>query len=258
MKRIVRHAKQLNEINKYIKDPSRYYFLKKNTNFRITEAKRLHADTYLRIGFIDDSEINTEGVISLEADPHQAHSEYFIVIDERSSRVVASARHIVYMPHKGKESFPIITNARLSDTFNNHISHSTLERYVEVSGLVKKRGTSNIAPLLLYKEMLKKSLQDGHDRWLMALDVNLYKRLSYIFGQNLQIIGSVTSYKGGDVIPLMLEPKSAIPLMRNEILLSNNPFQKRVRKNFLDFFLADKSFIFEHEKQKKQPRKKRK
>lgn len=248
MKKILRHVKQVREVNRYVKNPSRYYFLEQNSEFRVNEARRLHAETYHRIGFIDSTEITSDGLISLKSDPYQEHSEYFIVIDELTGRVAATARHILFNPKKGPSSFPLLRNAKISKSFKDHIKHADLSRYVEVSGLVKRRGSSSLTPLILYKEMLKRSLKEDHDRWLMALDVHIYQKLSYVFGQNLQIIGEITQYKGGEIIPLMLTPKTALEVMESEIKLSDNVFQRRIRREFLEFFKADKAFIYEHER----------
>ena len=57
----------------------------------LAEAKRLHAAVYLARGFIQPPDIQA-GVLTMDADPHQLHSDYFVAVSR--GRVAAVARQI--------------------------------------------------------------------------------------------------------------------------------------------------------------------
>jgi hypothetical protein len=175
----------------------------------IVQAQKLHATVYLRRGFIDKSDIRN-GVLTKKSDPHQQHALYFIVKKTKTNRVAATARQIEYTPEKGFLSFPLVEKADINLRMLKELVSHDPARVVEISGLAKDSDTASATILLLYRAMWHHSLKEHHQLWIMACDIRLYNRLRIIFGPAIKKIGKETSYKGGDVIPAMLNPADAL------------------------------------------------
>lgn len=201
----------------------------------LSQAKRLHAEIYLERTFIDPEDIGPEGHMHLIADPHQAHSDYFIVVDKREpNKVLASARQI--RADDAHKQLPLLVNARLKNRSKRALLEGDNKKIVEISGLVKAHGTPSVAILELYLAMWGASMNQNHQTWLMACDVKLYKRLKILFGKSVTRIGRRTHYKGGDIIPCKLElSKSHIKLLKN--LNSKHILYGRARRAMAEKFL---------------------
>ena len=201
----------------------------------LLQAKRLHTEIYLERTFIDQEDIGPEGHMHLKADPHQAHSDYFVVVDRRSpDKVLASARQI--RADNTHEQLPILLNAKLKNKSKRALLEENNKRIVEISGLVKAHGTPSVAVLELYLAMWGESMNQRHQTWIMACDVRLYKRLKILFGKSVTRIGRKTHYKGGDIIPCKLElNKSHIKLLKN--LNSKQFLYGRARRAMAEKFL---------------------
>ncbi len=169
----------------------------------LIDAKKLHVDVYLSRDFISHTDV-LDGVMHLDADPHQEHSDYFVV--QREGDVVGLARQIVYKGRgKHHESFPVLEKAHIHKRSINRILNHHPTEIVEISALVKKSGESTVVPLLLYRALWFHSWDAKHRLWVMACDVRLYQRLKMLFGPALTVIGRRTPYQGGDVIPVALD-----------------------------------------------------
>lgn len=205
---------------------------------RLHEAKRLHADVYRSIDFVDDSDI-IDGIIHHDHDPHQLHSFYFGVYDKNSSSLLATARQIESTPQKGLSSFPVIANTKIKNHYMNKLTSVNPSKIVEISALVKTRGAGSDAILYLLREMLRRSINEGHEYWVMALDVSYNKSLKAIFGDSYEQIGEVAHYKGGDVVPCLLSPKKAASVFRKKSFMKNMKTfgaHKRVGEFFADVY----------------------
>lgn len=213
----------IKRIRRYIKDSFLYWRLLSNTSIAkyytakqleqhdvddLRAAKRLHASVYLARGFIEQTDVR-DGMIHDMSDPHQHHSQYFVV--KRGDEVVGVARQITYKgtgPHH--ESFPALEEAALHVRSKQRIRAMHPHELTEISALVKKSGESSIVPLLLYRVLWRHSLRARHRVWIMACDVRLYQRLKLLFGPALTRIGQKTHYHGGDVIPAALNITTAV------------------------------------------------
>lgn len=205
-------------------------------NELLAQAKQLHAAVYLKRNFVNTNDIDENGSLKTESDPHQHHAHYFIARTpgHGNNEVVAVVRQIESDPSKGFESFPVLEKAHIFSRSLVEITSHDPNTCIEVSALSKKSGIGTEAMLLLYREMWYRSLRDGHTVWLMACDVRLYERLKLLFDDALKRIGSRTSYQGGDVIPAMLRPFDAL----NALIASTESSKlsvKRFRKNLLRF-----------------------
>lgn len=177
-----------------------------------------------------------DGMLTKKADPHQFHSRYFVVIDTKSSRMVATARQIELRPGHGHKSFAMVKQANLYQRGRKLIKKHDPATIIEISGLAKERGVSKIAPLLLYRAMWHHSLRRGHTLWLTACDVRLFIRLKLLFGSSISKIGRVTPYYGGDVVPAMLCVQTSVSDL-GKSLEKAAPFEKPLRHRIARFML---------------------
>lgn len=203
----------------------------------ILEAKRLHASVYSRIGFIDSWEVTEDGIIHEDSDPHQRHARYFAIKHKSEKRVVVTARQIYSDENRGFEAFPIWTQSKLSPEGRAKIQQYNPLKCVEISGLVKKSGTSPYAVLLLYRLMWQHSYRNNDELWLMACDVALYRRLKLLFGDAIERVGENTSYKGGDVVPAIVDVQRSVDIVTAAVKRLH-PLQRGLNKNILRFFMS--------------------
>jgi hypothetical protein len=204
----------------------------------LRHAQRLHASVYLKRGFIQAGDISEDGRLTLYADPHQEHAEYFIVHGQDGERDIrAVSRQIRMHPDKGFESFPILDLAHVQKRYVKMIMGYDPATCVEISALSKRSGESSLLPLALYRVMLHTSVANGDKLWLMACDVRLYQRLKLLFGTAITRIGSDTPYYGGDVAPAMVKLDEVLGALiagtKDKV-----PIRRSIRKSLPRFFLT--------------------
>lgn len=212
----------------------------------IAEAQRLHAHVYVQRNFISPEDVDNSGRMHLGADPHQTHSYYFGVYTQSGTNkphLVATARQIQFDPKKGWDSFPLLSQAQVYPGWRGKILKLEPSQAVEVSGLAKHRPITSVAPLMLYKAMWHRSLEDGHKLWLMAVDVKLYEKLKVLFGDAVKKVGRVTKYQGGDVVPAVLYPHKCIRELVNSTLKSRF-LRRRIKLKVIAFLLYGLSEIY--------------
>lgn len=218
-------------------------------------AKKLHASVYLSRGFISAEHVEETGIMTARHDPHQGHSQYFVVTEPAATgpAVIATARQIFSTPAQGFDSFPIMKLAKLYPVENRQINIGEPQDYVEISGLAKSFGMSSMVPLFLYRTMWHYSLETEQKYWLMACDVRLYKRLKLLFGPSIRQIGDVSQYQGGDVVPAILDVHRSHEVLSSAMPVVN-PLNRRIRRSVLAFFLDglnDKHTLITHAGTKK-------
>jgi len=247
IKRITRNYAHYRHFKSHVKKPGIKSLVIDDPD-TLLEAKRLNAEVYLRKGFIEQGDLNKEGIISLRADPHQAHSRYFAAIGDLDgkNRVLATARQINYKPSAGIDSLPLLSRTRVYPEFLKDIKTEGLENYVEISALVKHSSASIVAPFLVYREMLRYSDRQSHKKWIMALDIAVCKHLESFFGGSIEPIGERTPYPGGDVIPMCLRLDNALDNAREQIGASAM-ISRPYRKAALEMFTHDPSHEYELE-----------
>lgn len=181
------------------------------------EARRLHARTYLVRGYVADHEIDPEGFISPAADPYGVHARYFSVVTrtpEGTREVVAAARLIEAVSEHGHNSFQTWREQDLTPAAKELIASYPPNECAEVSALVKNKGVSTQAILLLYRALWQYSLSHNQNLWIMSCDASLLKRLTWLFGAAIEPIGEAVYFKGHTVVPVMIN----IPSTLNELL----------------------------------------
>lgn len=202
----------------------------------VLRAQALHASVYLDRRYISAADIGDDNRMHGEADPHQFHSNYFVVLSvDDDKHVVATARQIFAQRTARHSSFPTMANLKIYPTLKAAIEQVNPSNCVEISGLAKAKGVESRAVLLLYRSMWQYSLRHGHKVWLMACDVNVYNRLKFMFGDALVRIGQDTMYMGSMVVPAMLEVDRSIAPLLNESRTLN--LAKRLMKRRLVGFM---------------------
>ncbi|NCU30749.1 methyltransferase domain-containing protein [Candidatus Saccharibacteria bacterium] len=202
-----------------------------NDHNQLLEAKRLHAEVYLDRNFITE-QVLQDGVIKLEADPHQEHANYFGVINKESRAVEAIARQI---PHKEGVCLPIFERVKLKKDY----SYVERREIVEISAFVKRRGVDSRTLLLLFNEMFTHSKAQGHRYWLMAVDKKVYWRLKTLFGPVIRRIGPETFYMGSIVVPAEIDMDEVGRLLKRGYYFSLPPLRSIRRILYLYFTASE-------------------
>ena len=178
------------------------------TDAQLKAAKALHARVFLDRGYVRASDLVDGGkAIGPAEDPYQTHATYFVVerLQPQGRVVVATARLIHATPQLKHNSFQTLVNQRLNQSQLTYLQSLDPARCVEVSGLVKAKGESTFAVMMLYRAMWQYSIVRGYKLWLMSCDEGLYRKLKTLFGDTLVAIGRPTFFKGHHVVPAMLE-----------------------------------------------------
>lgn len=211
----------------------------------IVSAQKLHAEVYLKRGFIYEQDVAADGLISHSADPHRAKATYFVVtrtLDSGKEEVIAAARHI-RAAQPGCKDLPLLQHSDINKEYRRHISSYQPSNCVEVSALVKKRGFGSLPTLLLYRVMWQHSLQQGDKLWLMACSPPLFKRLTQLFGATFFRIGPTAPYVGEEVIPVMLKIEEAERRLQRQARRSWHPGKRFLYRELLAFFTSDDHFL---------------
>lgn len=181
------------------------------------EAKKLHAEVYLRYGFIKPINV-VDGMIDEKTDPYAKHAEYFVAIDKERDQVVALIRQI-HQRHGA--TLPLLRHQLTSRTYQ-HVHKNDI---VELSAFAKKPGVDSRVTLLLFREMLIRSSERGHQYWVFACDKNVYTRLKTLFGGLLKRTGPDVFYMGSDVVPAEIELDHLVAGLRQSYQRSLPPLR---------------------------------
>lgn len=214
MLKIIRQARRYRKLFES-ETVGRYIVEIANSETYLSAAKRLHARVYYFAGYLTARDINGDGHISLEHDPHQQHSTYFVVRYKDNPDKIAAAARQINATKEAHLSFQTVRDLQLYKDARRAILDIAPDKVVEISALVKGRGVDSLPVLLLYRKMWQYSLEQGHEIWLMACDEKLYKRLKFLFGGALVRVGDAEFYKGHRVVPCVLEVKRSLSAVQN-------------------------------------------
>lgn len=201
-------------------DSGRYY----------DQAKRLHAAVYEAHNFVTHEDIDADGYLTRDTDPHSEHADYFVAIDKQQDEVVALVRQI---HQRTGHVLPVLRRRLSKRTYRN--THG--DDIVEVSAFAKKPGIDSRVTILLFAEMLQHSRRHGHQYWVFACDSNVYRRLKTLFGKLLQKTGPEVFYMGSKVIPAEVNLDSALKQLHANYRYSVPPL-RQVRKFLRDSLLV--------------------
>ena len=194
--------------------------------WQINDCRRLVAQRYLDSGYIKDSDIDSEGLMSEEADPYVNHSKYFWSEDE-SGEITATLRMITIPDNDDKWLLPIERELNLFDDKREVLSRQKQESpssVVEISALAKKKGSSSDAVLDMYKNVWQYAKRNKIQLCAISADAKLDEVLTGVFGGAISRAGEQGYYMGSTTVPSLLEPDSCAGAMADiyQSILSNN------------------------------------
>lgn len=174
----------------------------------LAAAKQLHAETYLRLGYVQEIDLADDGLrIGDDADPYQTRSKYFVARECGPSdpEVAATARMTFTEPKAGLRSLQIMKELPLFENTSNAIKNLDPSRCFEFSALVKRDKADPMSTMMLYRAIWRHAFSNGYTTWFMTCDPKLLARLMIMFGAGMEPIGETTFYEGGYVVPARLD-----------------------------------------------------
>lgn len=195
-------------------------------------ARKLHADTYMRLGMIDDSHLDSSGLIKKDIDKFIDRSTYFIVKDRRTNKIVVSAR-LIKAENNNYSTLQVNVDS-LDRKTKNEFENLSGEIY-EFASLVKAKGTPTIATILLYKEVLDYSKSNVNHVWIFGLNEKINPAFASRFGHSLHRLSGTAKLGSfsATFIPYVVKPN----MLTNTInrLYANTPSYKLPTK--IKFYL---------------------
>ena len=203
----------------------------------LARAKTLHAQIYLKHGYVTEADLTSAGFIGPHEDPYQDHAQYFLIdrIVGAHPAAVAVSRLILAAEDKGLHSFQTYIHREIEEPYRRLIEQTDPRKCAEVSALVKAPGENTIVTLLLYRAMWQYGLTHGHKLWLVSCDARLYDRLAFLFGPALTKIGPTSYFKGHHVVPALLHMDESLKTLLHE--RTKNPLRHMVRRRLINFML---------------------
>lgn len=236
-------------------------------------AQALHTQVYLDKGYIDESDLNLQGVFIdryssrstylLSENEHRRSACRYISADKKDGILsLPTAEHFCIDPEVIKEVAGI---HRLSE-----LKHTEV---IEVSGLASIQLDSDIqkngrreeldATRLLYASIIRHSLDKGHKAWLLNIDARLLRSLEILIGSaQVHRLGEPHGYMGPPTIPVAINPQEVVRAaftdksdfgdMKRQYLLESLPgvCSKYLPKNIKDM-LTKHDIPYEEEAQLK-------
>lgn len=210
----------------------------------IDQARRMTAREYLRRKFITSDEINAEGVISEDSDPHHSHSRYFVDTVGDGSTVSATLRTLHYDGDMGHDSFPVLTHEdELYPEYMEKINKLGYENIIEVSALVRDRelDSDGTAALKLYREVFLDAIandENGKTALVMACNPKLAKKFRLLFDGSMKRIGPNLDYPGQEAVPMMTMIRDGMLNLINVSKDRQNPY-RNVHKLVVEYFFTE-------------------
>lgn len=218
------------------------YMEKNERNSEIQEseqltAQKLHTRIYLENGYINESQLDDNGLF---VDEYTDRSKYFYIKNEAKE---TACRYIVADEKEGLRSLPTIKNFNIDYNKLAGVAHvndlSDLDPcdVIEVSGLVSdidKKGLNSEAfdtTKQIYTKLLRESLDRGYKLWVMNVDERLEKYFSLVLGRNSVVrLGEPHEYIGDPTIPIALNPQDVV----KNIMTSKGHLVDIVRAHLVD------------------------
>lgn len=201
------------------------------------KAQELHTRIYLENGYINESQLDNNGLF---VDEYTDRSKYFYIKNEAKE---TACRYISANEEEGLISLPTIKNFGIDynklakvahvDDFCDLDAHSV----IEVSGLVSdidRKGLNSETfdtTKQIYTKLLRESLDKGYKLWVMNVDERLEKYFSLVLGRNSVVrLGEPREYIGDSTIPVALNPQDIV----KNIMTSKGHLVNIVRAHLID------------------------
>ncbi|GEM_PF-1012279 len=204
-------------------------------------AQALHTRVYLKEGFIDESQINEDG---LYLDEYSNRSTYYFVINGKKDVVarqinatkkdgllsLPTFQKFVCDPEKVKEVAGVERITDLAPSEVVEISALSSERKGQLDPAEVDKPQNNLdAVPFLYAQMLRDSVEKGHKLWITNMEESLVKSITGMIGSEQLIkVGEPKAYMGPPTTPYALNPQATI----EAILKSKIPYMD-IYKNYI-------------------------
>jgi N-acyl amino acid synthase FeeM len=189
-------------------------------------VRRLHAECYVATGYVNTSDLDTDGYIQ---DPWIPFSDYYAAVDSAAADQIVGTCRIIRPSVRGFPAFQEC--ATLPDALD---VFATLDpgRCVEISALATPRiGMQNMAiSAALYGLVWQEAITQGRAYMLAVMDDRLLRIMRRWFEFPFETIGEPCQYMGSPSTPVSMYLPRTI-----EILTASNP-------DALRFFSGDIPF----------------
>jgi len=185
----------------------------------INEAQRIHTEAYLRRGLIDADSLNED---HLYTDEYTPRSEAVVVADGEKKAAI----RLIHTDKKqgGLMSLPTLKHFSVDPQILRDTAHATRlstidpSRVVEVSGLGSVASDEHSSYRLMdstvrstFAAGLRRSLDEGHNLWVMNVDPFLKRYLDRVLDHDLvKQVGEERRYQGDPTIPVALSPQDTV------------------------------------------------
>lgn len=176
----------------------------------VQSARALVAQIYVEEGYLNESDVDWNGLPLETVDPYHRHSLYFGVSPQPSMvPLIAVSRIVLYDESRGAHSFPMLSEMTLADHFLDVVRAADLRNWAEVGSMAKRPGTTVQAPNLLYRKMWQRAVREGHATWLCAADQRVSRTLRNLFGDEIRPVGPRQHFMGSPTDPMVMNPPTS-------------------------------------------------
>ncbi len=184
------------------------------------KAMALHTSVYRDRGFIGEGDI----IDGYFRDQYTDRSRYFFQENERrevGARLISATRKQGIMSLPTMKNFRVDPDVIASTAGVSRISDLSYKKVVEVSGLASEYKGDSIVHLgvdesfdpvrLLYANLLRHSLEQGHELWSLNIDRLLLRDMRSKLGHDQVItVGEKQSYMGPPTVPAVINPQRVV------------------------------------------------
>jgi hypothetical protein len=183
-------------------------------------AQELHTKVYLEKQYIEPEELDDTGIFS---DEYSDRATYILA---ENGRRRSTCRYISADKKEGIMSLPTARHfsldaAEIQEAVGGRLADLKSTEMIEVSALASvrldgdTRADSALRTLnttwLLYSEILRESLDNGHRLWLLNTHEELVRSLEGLLGkEQVHRLGDAKMYMGSITVPVALNPQDVI------------------------------------------------
>ena len=182
-------------------------------------AQEIHTEVYLQRGFIDEEQLNDEGLF---VDEYAERSAYFFhegAGREVGARLISATKKEKLLSLPTAKLFAIDPDKVAEAAGVQRLGDLGRHDVVEVSGLASRArelpidgSPSELDPVsILYAKMIRHSVEQGHKLWLLNADPLLLRDMKHRLGDEQVIeVGEKRRYMGPPTRPAAINPSRVV------------------------------------------------
>ncbi|HMS93408.1 MAG TPA: hypothetical protein PKD28_03400 [Candidatus Saccharibacteria bacterium] len=192
----------------------------KMPNADTLHAQEIHTRVYLEKGFIDEGQLNEDGLF---VDGYAGRSAYFFhegLHREVGARLISATKKDKLLSLPTAKLFAVDPDQLAAAAGVHRVSDLGTNDVVEVSGLaarikdvaVQDSDTDELDPVsVLYAKMIRHSIEEGHKLWLLNADPLLLRDMKHRLGHEQVIeVGERQQYMGPPTKPAAINPSKVV------------------------------------------------